>query len=94
MGKTAEPCARETTLWFVVGLTLGWLFLTHLFSYQILIINHYLGTWEQFSFRNDPRTAAERSEAVRTHTCVCFFVASARKQVAVAHPGAHYTCTL
>jgi hypothetical protein len=32
---------------------------------QILIINHYLGTWEQFSFRNDPRTAAERSEAVR-----------------------------
>jgi hypothetical protein len=31
---------------------------------QILILHHYLGTWEQFSFRQDPRVVQERSPKV------------------------------
>jgi len=31
---------------------------------QVFAINHYLGTWEQYSFRNDSRTGKERSAVV------------------------------
>ena len=31
---------------------------------QLILIHHYLGTWEQFSFRNDPRAGNERSQRV------------------------------
>jgi Glycosyl transferase family 2 len=37
---------------------------------QLVLIHHYLGTWEQFSFRNDPRTEKERSQSV-SNGCVC-----------------------
>jgi hypothetical protein len=32
---------------------------------QVFVINHYLGTWEQYSYRDDSRTGKERSHKVR-----------------------------
>lgn len=32
---------------------------------QVFLINHYLGTWEQYSYRNDSRMGVERSVKVR-----------------------------
>jgi hypothetical protein len=32
---------------------------------QVFAINHYLGTWEQYSYRDDSRTGKERSHEVR-----------------------------
>ena len=31
---------------------------------QVLVLNHYLGTWEQYSYREDSRTGNERSRMV------------------------------
>jgi hypothetical protein len=31
---------------------------------QVLVIHHYLGTWEQLSARDDPRASKERSREV------------------------------
>lgn len=31
---------------------------------QVFVINHYLGTWEQYSYRDDSRTGKERSHKV------------------------------
>ena len=39
----------------------------HVRAYQhVLRIAHYLGTWEQYSFRDDPRKGDERSKEVST----------------------------
>lgn len=32
---------------------------------QVFAINHYLGSWEQYTYRDDSRTGKERSEEVR-----------------------------
>lgn len=35
-------------------------------SEQVLVLHHYLGTWEQYSFRDDARQGKERSQKVCT----------------------------
>lgn len=37
---------------------------------QLLLIHHYLGSWEQYSFRNDARKGNERSESMYRKTAV------------------------
>jgi hypothetical protein len=36
---------------------------------QVFVINHYLGSWEQYSFRDDRRNGNERSQEVRRVGC-------------------------
>jgi hypothetical protein len=44
---------------------------------QVFAINHYLGTWEQYSYRNDSRSGRERSLVVRFEE-LCSFARPAR----------------
>jgi len=37
---------------------------------QVFRISHYLGTWEQYTYRDDPREQLERSWGVSLSTCV------------------------
>jgi hypothetical protein len=37
---------------------------------QVFAINHYLGTWDQYSYRDDSRTGKERSRKVRWLECL------------------------
>jgi len=36
---------------------------------QLLLVHHYLGSWEQYSFRDDARRGNERSRNVSTFSC-------------------------
>jgi hypothetical protein len=41
---------------------------------QVFVINHYLGTWEQYAYRDDSRVGNERSVEVSFAFCPFFFL--------------------
>jgi hypothetical protein len=67
---------------------------------QVLVVHHYLGSWEQYSFRNDSRKGVQRSREVRyfvLYICIantkcmrCIVLIIIGSQSVVIHIGRHF----